>query len=68
MEYTLKLGSSMTTVMLAVVFGFALIGIIIWSNVVKNIGIMNVFRLGFIIMTVGFIPLFFAKKCSLPPL
>lgn len=61
-EYTLKLGSSMTTVMLAVVFGFALIGIIIWSNVVKNIGIMNVFRLGFIIMTVGFIPLFFAKK------
>lgn len=35
-EYTLKLGSSMTTVMLAVVFGFALIGIIIWSNVVKT--------------------------------
>ena len=60
-QYTLKLQSSMTTVMLGAVFGVALIGIVIWSNAVKNIGIMNVWRMGFFVMAIGFIPLFFAK-------
>lgn len=32
----------MTTVMLGVVFGVALVGIVVWSNVVKRAGIMNV--------------------------
>lgn len=60
-QYTLKLESSMTTVMLGVVFGVALVGIVVWSNVVKRAGIMNVWRLGFAVLTVGFIPLFFAN-------
>lgn len=51
----------MTTVMLGVVFGVALVGIVVWSNVVKRAGIMNVWRLGFAVLTVGFIPLFFAN-------
>lgn len=34
-QYTLKLESSMTTVMLGVVFGVALVGIVVWSNVVN---------------------------------
>lgn len=60
-KYSLKLESSMTTVMLAAVFGVALVGIVIWSNAVKKVGIMNVWRLGFFVLAVGFIPLFFAK-------
>ena len=34
-QYTLKLESSMTTVMLGVVFGVALVGIVVWSNVAR---------------------------------
>lgn len=61
-KYSLGLDSSMTTVMLAVVFGFALIGIAVFSILSKKIEIIKIWRTGFIVMTVGFIPLYFATN------
>ncbi|NMP38546.1 MAG: MFS transporter [Clostridiales bacterium] len=63
-KYTLKLGSGMTTVMLGVVLGVAVIGILIWSVVLKKVAVMKIWRIGFIIMAVGFIPLYFATSLA----
>lgn len=60
-KYTLGLGGSTTTIMLGIVLGVAVIGILIWSRLSKKIPIMTVWRIGFIIMAVCFIPLFFVK-------
>lgn len=60
-KYTLNQDSAMTTVMLGVVFAFALIGIGVFSVLSKKIEIIKIWRIGFIVMTVGFIPLYFAK-------
>lgn len=59
-KYTLELDSSMTTVMLGTVFGFALIGIAVFSFISKKVEIIKIWRLGFIVMAVGFVPLYFA--------
>lgn len=63
-KYTLKLDSGMTTVLLAAVFVVALIGVAIWSKIVKRVSIMKAWRVSFIVMGVGIIPLYFAG--SLP--
>ena len=63
-KYTLGLGGSTTTIMLGIVLGVAVLGIVIWSRLAKKIPIMTVWRTGFIVMAVGFVPLFFVK--SLP--
>ena len=63
-KYTLKLDSGMTTVLLAAVFVVALIGVVIWSKIVKKVSIMKAWRVSFIVMGVGIIPLYFAG--SLP--
>lgn len=60
-KYTLGLGGSTTTIMLGIVLGVAVIGILIWSRLSKKIPIMTVWRIGFIIMALCFIPLFFVK-------
>lgn len=60
-KYTLGLGGSTTTIMLGIVLGVAVIGILIWSKLAKKMPIMAVWRIGFIIMAVSFIPLFFVK-------
>ena len=61
-KYTLGLGGSTTTMMLAVVLGVAVIGMVIWSKLTKKVPIMTVWRIGFIVMAVGFIPLFFVSS------
>ncbi len=63
-KYTLGLGGSMTTVMLGIVLGVAVIGILIWSRVVQKVDIMKIWRTGFIIMAVAFIPLFFVNTLA----
>lgn len=63
-KYTLGLGGSMTTVMLAIVLGVAVIGIIIWSKVIQKVDIMKIWRTGFIIMATAFIPLFFVNSLA----
>lgn len=60
-KYTLKLESTMTTIMYAFVFGFALVGIAVLSKLAKKIEIINIWRFGFIAMAVGFIPLYFVN-------
>ena len=61
-KYTLGLGGSMTTVMLGIVLGVAVIGIVIWSKVLQKVEIMKIWRTGFIIMATAFIPLFFVNS------
>lgn len=61
-KYTLKKGGSTTTIMLGTVLAVAVIGIVIWSNIVKKWDIMKVWRSGFIIMAVSFIPLYFVNS------
>ena len=61
-KYTLGLGGNMTTVMLGIVLGVAVIGIVIWSKVLQKVDIMKIWRTGFIIMATAFIPLFFVNN------
>ena len=60
-KYNLGLGGSSTTIMLGIVLGVAVIGIVIWSRISKKVAVMKIWRTGFIIMAIGFIPLYFAK-------
>ena len=60
-KYKLEMGGSTTTIMLGTVLVVAVIGIIIWSKVVEKWDIMKVWRTGFIIMAVAFIPLYFVN-------
>ncbi len=60
-KYTLGLGGSTTTIMLGIVLGVAVLGIVMWSRLSKKIPIMTVWRIGFIVMAVGFVPLFFVN-------
>lgn len=60
-KYTLNLDSGMTTVMLGVVFFVAVVGIVVWSFVIKKVPVIKIWRLGFMIMAAGFIPLYFSK-------
>lgn len=60
-KYNLGLGGSSTTIMLGIVLGVAVIGIVIWSKISKKVAVMKIWRTGFIIMAIGFIPLYFAK-------
>ena len=64
-KYTLGLGGSTTTIMLGIVLGVAVIGILVWSKVAKKLPVMTIWRTGFIIMAVGFVPLYFAKVLPL---
>lgn len=63
-KYTLGLTGTYTTIMLAVVLGVAVIGIFVWSQVAKKVSVLKIWRIGFVAMAVGFIPLYFAN--SLP--
>lgn len=61
-KYTLKKEGATTTLMLGTVLVVAVLGIILWSQVVKKWDIMKVWRCGFIIMAVSFIPLYFVNS------
>lgn len=64
-KYTLKLGGSTTTIMLGIVLLVAVAGIFVWSKLVEKYSVMKVWRTGFIVMAVGFVPLYFANKLYL---
>lgn len=64
-KYTLGLGGSTTTIMLGIVLGVAVIGILVWSRIAKKMPVMTIWRTGFIIMAIGFVPLYFAKVLPL---
>ena len=60
-KYTLKKEGATTTIMLGTVLVVAVAGILIWSKIVKKWDIMKVWRTGFMIMAVSFIPLYFVN-------
>ena len=60
-KYNLGLGGSSTTIMLGIVLGVAVIGIVVWSKISKKVAVMKIWRTGFIIMAIGFVPLYFGK-------
>lgn len=61
-KYTLGLDGTMNTVLLAIVFGVALIGVIVWLNLARKMPIMTIWKIGFAVMALGFLPLFFVKS------
>lgn len=61
-KYTLHLESDKTTIMLAAVFAVALIGILIWTQIIKRVYIVNAWRVSFVVMVVGIIPMYFASN------
>ena len=60
-KYTLKLESDKTTIMLAAVFAVALIGILIWTQIIKHVYIVKAWRISFVVMAIGIIPMYFAS-------
>lgn len=60
--YTLKLDNSKTTVLLGSVLIFAIFSVIIWAGIVKRFKLMPAWRSALMIMSVGFIPLYFMKN------
>ncbi len=61
-KYTLNKEGIYTTILLGTVLVVAVAGIVLWSFIVKKWDIMKVWRSGFIIMAISFVPLFFAKS------
>lgn len=62
--YALKLNSSTTTYLLAAVFAVALIGVVIWTQIVKKVSVMKAWRNSFLIMAIGVVPLWFANSLA----
>ena len=60
--YTLKLDNSKTTVLLGSVLIVAIFSVIIWAGIVKRFKLMPAWRSALMIMSVGFIPLYFMKN------
>ena len=46
--------------MLATVLGVAVIGILMWTLIAKKMHLITIWRIGFLVMFLGFIPLYFA--------
>lgn len=61
-KYTLHLESDKTTIMLAAVFAVALIGILIWTQIAKHVYIVKIWRISFIVMAIGILPMYFASN------
>lgn len=59
-KYTLGLGGTETTLVLATVLGVAVIGILMWTLIAKKMHLITIWRIGFLVMFLGFIPLYFA--------
>lgn len=58
--FALKLDDSNSTYLLGTVILVALIGVLIWSQLIKKLGAVKVWRIAFIVLTITFIPLYFA--------
>ena len=60
-KYTLGLGGTETTIVLATVLGVAVVGILMWTFIAKKLHLITIWRIGFLVMFLGFIPLYFAN-------
>lgn len=58
-KYSLKLEGGSTTVLLGTVLGVALIGVGLWTQIVKKLKLLPSWRTSLLIMCLGFIPMYF---------
>ncbi|NLT18679.1 MAG: Inner membrane symporter YihP [Firmicutes bacterium ADurb.Bin080] len=61
-KYALGMGSTQETILLGAVIAVAILGVTVWSMFVKKFGSIKVWRIALIVLTVAFIPLFFANS------
>jgi len=64
-KYTLDLDSGSTTIMLGIVLVAAILSLIGWAAAIKRFSLVIVWRVALIILTIAFIPLFFAETMTL---
>jgi len=60
-EYSLGLGAGETTIMLGVVIGLAILSLPVWFMGIKRFTLVPMWRLALAILTVAFVPMFFAS-------
>ena len=60
-EYSLGLGAGETTIMLGVVIGMAILSLPVWFKAIKRFTLVPMWRVALAVLTVAFIPLFFAS-------
>lgn len=61
-KYSLGLGGGETTIIMATVVVAAIAGVAAWSTIVKQRGAPFVWRLGYVFLAAGFVPLYFANS------
>jgi len=64
-EYSLGLGAMNTTIMLGVVIGMAILSLPVWFNAIKRFSLIPMWRLALAVLTVAFVPMFFASTMPL---
>ena len=64
-KYTLDLDSGSTTIMLGIVLVAAIISLLGWAAAIKRYSLTLIWRIALVILTVAFIPLFFAETMTL---
>lgn len=61
-KYTLKLPDQQSTYLQGAVIIVAILGVAIWSNLIKKFGTMRLWRLALILLALSFIPMYFANS------
>lgn len=63
-KYTLGYaeGGTQETILLGIVIAVAIIGVTVWSQLVKKFGTTKVWRIALIVLTLAFVPLYFANS------
>jgi len=64
-EYSLGLGATETTIMLGVVVVMAILSLPVWFKAIKRFGLVPVWRVALVVLTVAFVPMFFATALPL---
>ncbi len=61
-KYVLQSGGTETTILMAAFLAFTLIGIVVWTLILRKFQLMSGWRLSLAFMCVGFIPLYFVNS------
>lgn len=64
-KYTLNLDAGSTTIMLGIVLVTAIISLVGWATAIKRFTLVPVWRTALVILTLAFIPLYFAETLTL---
>jgi len=63
-EYSLELGAASTSIMLGTVIVVAIISLGLWFTAIKRYPLVYIWRIALSILTVGFVPLYFANTMA----